>query len=183
MNQYCSAFNISIDENNYLKDRTVCKSCYNKNRRKNNNNTIIENEIVSLPQQPKIDKNTNTIVLAHENHAYILIGPRNVGNTYYMVKKLEKIGNERPIHIITRSPNEYPNYKTINEVKSIDKHKGSVAIFDDMLGAQNSSQISDFYTRGRHEDLEVYYISQSYFSLPRQTIRTNSDIIKILNKH
>ena len=46
-----------------------------------------------------------------------------------------------------------------------------------MLGAQNSSQISDFYTRGRHEDLEVYYISQSYFSLLRQIIRNNSDII------
>ena len=24
-----------IDENNYLKHKTVCKSCYNKNRRKN----------------------------------------------------------------------------------------------------------------------------------------------------
>ena len=46
-----------------------------------------------------------------------------------------------------------------------------------MLGAQNSSQKSDFYTRGRHEDLEVYYFSQSYFSLPRQTIRNISDII------
>ena len=53
----------------------------------------------------------------------------------------------------------------------------NLVVFDDMLGAQNSSQISDFYTRGRHDDLEVYYISQSYFSLPRQTIRNNSDII------
>ena len=44
-----------------------------------------------------------------------------------------------------------------------------------MLGARNSSQINDFFTRGRHEDLDVYYTSQSYFGLPRQSIRNNSD--------
>ena len=43
-----------------------------------------------------------------------------------------------------------------------------------MLGAKNSSQIDEFFTRGRHEDLDVYYISQSYFALPRQSIRNNS---------
>ena len=47
--------------------------------------------------------------------------------------------------------------------------------FDDMLGAKNSSQVDEFFTRGRHEDLDVYYISQSYFALPRQSIRNNSD--------
>ena len=42
-----------------------------------------------------------------------------------------------------------------------------------MFGAQNSSQINVFYTRGRHEDIEVYYISQSCFALLRQSIRNN----------
>ena len=44
-----------------------------------------------------------------------------------------------------------------------------------MLGAKNCSQIDEFLTRGRHEDLDVYYISQSYFALPTQSIRNNSD--------
>ena len=44
-----------------------------------------------------------------------------------------------------------------------------------MLGAQNSPQIDDFFTRGRHKSLDAYYISQSYFGLPRQSIRSNSD--------
>ena len=92
-----------------------------------------------------------------------------------MLKVLEKIGNKRPIHIITRSSNQYPNYKTSTEIKPMNKYKGSVVIFDDMLGARNSSQIDEFFTRGRHEDLDVYYISQSYFALPRQSIRNNSD--------
>ena len=44
-----------------------------------------------------------------------------------------------------------------------------------MLSARNSPQIHDFYTRGRHENWEVYYESQSYFVLPRQSIRNNCD--------
>ena len=44
-----------------------------------------------------------------------------------------------------------------------------------MLGAKNSYQIDEFLTRGRHEVLYVYYISQSYFALPRQSIRNNGD--------
>ena len=95
---------------------------------------------------------------------------------------LEKIGNKRPIHIITRSPNQYPNFKTSNEIKPINKYKGSVVVFDDMLGARNSSQIDEFFTRGRHEDLVVFYISQSYFALPRQNIRNNSDRLILFNQ-
>ena len=103
MNRNCSACNIKIDENNYLKHRTICKKCHKENRRKNNINTITENE------QPKIDKINNNNVSTFENHACVVIGPQNVGETYYILKILEKIGNKRPIHIITRSPNQYPN--------------------------------------------------------------------------
>ena len=106
---------------------------------------------------------------------HVIIGPSNVGKTFYMLKVLEKIGNQSPIDIITRSPNQYPNYKTSAEIKLINKYKRSIVIFDEMLGATNSSQIDEFFTRGRHEDLDVYYISQSYFALPRQSIRNNSD--------
>ena len=45
-----------------------------------------------------------------------------------------KKGNQRPRHIITRSPNQYPNYKTSTDIKPIYKDKGSIVIFDDMLG-------------------------------------------------
>ena len=92
-----------------------------------------------------------------------------------MLKVLEKIGDRRPLHIKTRSPNQYPNYETSNEIKPITKYKGSVVIFDDVLGVGNSSQIDESFTRGRHEDLDVSYISQSYFSLPRHSITNNSD--------
>ena len=146
MNRNCSACNIKIDENNYLKHRTICKTCHNENRTKNNNNTITENE------QPKVNKINTNNVSTFENHACVVIGPRNVGKNFYNLKILEKIGNNRPIHIITRSPNQYPNYKTNNEFKPINKYKGSDVFFDDMLGAKNSSQKDDFFTR---EDMKI----------------------------
>ena len=146
MNRICNICNIKTHGKKYLNDRTVCKSCYNKNRRKNNNNTIIQN------QRPKIDKinnnnDNNPNVSTYENHAYIVNGPGNVGKNYYMLKRLEKIGNQIPIHILTRSPNQYPIYKTSSEIKPINKYKGSVVIFDDMLGARKSSQLDEFFTR------------------------------------
>ena len=149
MNRNCSVSNIVIDENNYLRHRTICKKCFNESRRKNNNNSKTENEI----EQTKIK---NNIVSNFENGASVVIGPRNVGKTYYMLKILEKIGNKRPNRIITRSPNQYPNYKKSTEIEPINKYKGSVVKFDDMLGAKNSSQIDEFFTRCRHEDLNVY---------------------------
>ena len=65
-----------------------------------------------------------------------------------MLKMLEKIGSQRPIHIISRSRNQNPNYKTSTEIKPIDKYKRLVVIFDDKLGAWNCSQIEEFFTRG-----------------------------------
>ena len=113
---------------------------------------MAENEIDTTHQQPKIDKIDNNNISTFENHACVVIGPRNVGKTDYKLKVLEKVGNKRPFHIVTRTPNQHPNYKTSIEIKPINKYKGSVVIFDDMLGAQNSSQIDEFFTRGRHEN-------------------------------
>ena len=175
MNRFCNTCNIKIDENNFLKERTVCKSCYNKNRRKNNKNNIIRSQQPNVENFGNFDK--NPIVLAYASHRKVIIGPSNVGKTYYMLKKLEKIANKRPTHIRTRSANQHPKYRTSNEIKQIDKFKGSVVIFDDMLVARNSSQIVEFYSRGKKEQLYSYYISKSYFALPRQSSRNKSDRI------
>ena len=116
MNRNCNICNIEIDENIYLKDRSVCKTCFNKNRRKNKISPLIQN------QQPKIDKINNDNDSTYENHAYTVLGPTNVGKTYYMLNVLEKIGNKRPIHIITRSPNQYRNYKKSTDIKRINQN-------------------------------------------------------------
>ena len=76
---------MKIDEIIYLKHRTIRKKCHNENRRKNNINTITDNEIDTALQQPKNDKINNNNVSTFENHACVVIGPRNVGKTYYIL--------------------------------------------------------------------------------------------------
>ena len=73
-----------IDENNCLKHRTICKKCYNENRRKNNN--TLPSNIENLNS----NNNNKDIVSKFENHRHVIIGPCNVGKTYYMLKLLEK---------------------------------------------------------------------------------------------
>ena len=134
----------------------------------------------SFPEKQKIESNPS--VAAYEKHRHVIIGPSNVGKTFYMLKILDKMGNKGPIHIITRSPNQYPNFKTSIETKPIEKYKRSVVIFDDLLGSRNSFKIEEFFTRGRHENLDVHYISQSYFSLQRKSIRNISHRILLFKQ-
>ena len=41
----------------------------------------------------------------------------------------------------------------------------------------NQEILDPFFTRGRHIDLDVYYLSQSYFDLRKRIIRNISDIL------
>ena len=93
VNQTCTVCKTKIDGKIYKKDRNVCKTCYNKNRNKRKN-TFPPNINIVSDQQPEIEnvnnKDNNTTVSTHENHAYVVIGPRNVGKTFYMLNKLKK---------------------------------------------------------------------------------------------
>ena len=120
----------------------------------------------------------------YENHRQVILGPSNCGETLCKLKKLEKIGNKRPIHIITRSPNQYLKWKTDSEIKIIDKYKGSVVFFsmiccelETVLTKMNSSQEGDI-----HQKLDNYYTSRICFGLPSQSIRNQSDGIILFNQ-
>ena len=55
MNRNCTVCNMEIEKKNCLKDRAVCKTFYNKNAGKNNNNGLIQNENFTSNQQPEIE--------------------------------------------------------------------------------------------------------------------------------
>ena len=42
-----------------------------------------------------------------------------------------------------------------------------------MLGAQNKAEV--YYTRGRHDNFDIFYITQSYFHLPHQIVWENAN--------
>ena len=86
MNRSCTACNIMIDINNYKKDRTVCKTCYNKNQRKNKHIILTPNDLKTTSNKldkniENVNNNSNDIVSSYENRANVIIGPRDVGKT------------------------------------------------------------------------------------------------------
>ena len=85
---------------------------------------------------------------------------------------------QEPIFIITKSLNQYPKIKahTSDEIQSLENYENSTVVFDDMLLSKQESNIDLFFTRGRHNNIDIYYISQSYFHLPKNTIRNTSNI-------
>ena len=153
----CSACNIKLDKNNYKKDRTVCRGCYNKKKRKNN---LIQKEITTSHQQPNIENNNNNRTL--------LVGPSFSSKTYLMIKILSRM-LDRDIYIITKSPLEQYNNSKIkikeisDEIKPLNEYENGIIVFDDVLGSSNSRFIDQFFIRGRHNNLDIYYLSQSYF--------------------
>ena len=168
-NENCSACNIKLDINNYEKDRTVCKDCYNKKKRKNN-----------LIQQPKIGNDNN-------NNGTLLVGPSFSGKTYLILKILSRIP-DRDIYIITKSPPEqYTNSKIkiieiSDEIEPLNDYENGIIVFDDILGSSNSRFIDQFFIRGRHNNLDISYLSQSHFDLPKRTIPNNSNKIILFNQ-
>ena len=138
-NKNCSACNIKLDIKIYKKDRTVCKDCYNKKKRKN--------KITISHQRPIIENGNN-----NNNNRTLLVGPSFSGKTYLMLKILSRIP-DRDIYIITKSPPEqYTNskikFKEINdESKPLNEYENGIIVFDDILGSSNSRFIDQFFIR------------------------------------
>ena len=178
-NKICSVCNVKLDVNNYKKDRTVCRDCYNKKERKNN---LVQNEITISHQQPIIQNGKN-----NNNNRTLLVGPPFSGKTYLMLKILSRM-IDRDIYIITKSPPEqYTNsqikIKEISdEIKPLNEYENGIIVFDDILGSSKSRFIDQFFIRGRHNNLDFYHLSQSYFDLPKRTIRNNSNKIILFNQ-
>lgn len=54
----------------------------------------------------------------------------------------------------------------------------SVFIFDD-VALENQTKIRDFFSRGRHKEIDCIYISQSYAKVPKHLIRDNLNFLII----
>ena len=104
-----------------------------------------------------------------------------------MLKILSRMP-DRDIYKTTKSPPEqYSNSKVSikeigNEIKPLNEYENGIIVFDDILGSSNSRYIDQFFIRGRHNNLDIYCLSQSYFDLPKRTIRNNSNKIILFNQ-
>ena len=54
--------------------------------------------------------------------------------------------------------------------------KKNLMIFDD-LQLEKQNKCETYYIRGRHSNVDCFYLAQNYFKLPRQTIRENANFM------
>ena len=143
-NKNCSVCNIKLDINNYKKDRTIGEDYYNKKRK----NSLIQYEITTSHQQPKIENGNN-----NKNNRTLLVGPSFSGKTNLMIKFFSRIPH-RDIYIITKSPPEqYTNSKVkikeiSDEIKPVSEYENAIIVFDDILGSANSRLTDQYFIRG-----------------------------------
>ena len=155
------------------------------NHNENHDNNNYTNNIIT---NDDTDNNDNIMFTGGQQscNRTLIVGPSFCGKTHLLLNKLQLIRLDNPeqkICIITRSPEQYNKIEkedvSVEEDlgdKSIQDFQNCCVVFDDMLDS-NQKLIDPFFTRGRHNDLDVYYLSQSYFDLPKRTIRNNSNII------
>ena len=156
---------------NYLKNRTVCKNWYNMNGRENKD------------QQPKIDITIHKKPITQnkfENktcHRHLKVGGSGHGKSNLMI--YIPIKKQRPIFIITKLLDQYPNTKAqiSKEIQCLESYGNSTVVFDDILLSKQESNIDLLFTRGRHSNIDIYYIAQNSFHLPKNFIRKSSIII------
>ena len=131
-------------------------------------------------------RKTDNVYTENSNRT-LLGGCSFSGKTYLMLKILSRIPPERNIYLITRSPPEQCSTSKIkikelsDEIKPLNEYENAVIVFDDVLGSSNSKYIDQFFIRGRHNNLDIYYLSESYFELPKRTIRNNTNKVFLFN--
>ena len=64
----------------------------------------------------------------------------------------------------------------IPDPTELNEEEKNLLILDDCL-LEKQMKAEAYYTRGRHNNCDTFYISQNYFRLPRQTIRENTNLI------
>lgn len=78
----------------------------------------------------------------------------------------------------TIKANFYVDCSSIPDPAELNDREKNLLILDDCL-LEKQSKAESYYTRGRHNNCDTFYISQNYFRLPRQTIRENTNFIML----
>lgn len=82
-----------------------------------------------------------------------------------------------------------PNFKVrftssasdVPDPSCMDPTDKNLMIFDD-LQLEKQSKCEAYFVRGRHSNVDCFYLAQNYFNLPRQTIRENTNFMCIFKQ-
>lgn len=152
---------------------------------------------VRLPEKQKTKRNGE---LLPESIRCLIVGPSNCGKSTLMIDNfilspgwLDWKGKH--LYIFSTSLNQ-PKYSQLQDYyNSIEKDIGhpiatfsredmplddcksnSVVVFDDYM-LVNQNNVRDFFTRGRHKNIDCFYLAQTYTKVPKQCVRDNVNFL------
>src|SRR5688572_30924589 len=89
-----------------------------------------------------------------------------------VAEEMAKLSNEKS----DISAKFFESAEDVPDPRELKMEKKNLMIFDDLqLIKQNKCET--YYIRGRHSNVDCFYLAQNYFKLPRQTIRENANFI------
>ena len=74
------------------------------------------------------------------------------------------------------SVNFMNQHDDVLDPRELSSQKKNLMVFDDLL-LQKQNTCESCYDRGRHSNVDCFYLAQNYFKLPRQTIRENANFL------
>lgn len=75
----------------------------------------------------------------------------------------------------------YESVEDVPDPRDLNFNDKNLMIFDDLL-LEKQNKCESYYIRGRHSNVDCFYLSQNYFKLPRQTIRENANFIVLFKQ-
>ena len=117
------------------------------------------------------------------------LSKKQIANIFKNQNEFDKV-KVSPLEVIEQYTGEkkgkikaefFENCASIPDPAELNVQDKNLLILDDcFLGPQNKAEA--YYTRGRQNNCDTFYISQSYFRLPRHSIRENSNFIILFSQ-
>lgn len=131
----------------------------------------------------------------------ILCGPSGCGKTNVMLSLLLHRNGLKFKNIYLYSKTSFqPKYRILSQILdripevnyfvfSDDKEvlhpnkalQHSIMIFDDVI-CENQSNIRNYFCMGRHNQIDCFYLTQTYSKIPKQLIRDNANLLVVFKQ-
>ena len=154
----------------------------------------------------KTYKNKNPDLPQHP-YRMLIIGPSNSGKTNILISSIKYSKNYDKIYLFAKKLDEPLYQRLINHFRdnesedsepileltssnisdvpsadAIDESFQNLIIFDDMVTEKNLRSVTDLFIRGRKQNASIIFITQSYYSVPKD-IRLNCDYYILTKIH
>lgn len=148
-----------------------------------------------------VTKRVRHSVLLPDHIRALVVGPSNCGKTNAVFTLLFAENGLKYENVYVFSKSLYqPKYKFLEKLltsvpeigyfpysendevlKPNEAIQNSIMIFDD-VSTQNQNRIRDYFSMGRHSDIDSFYCTQTYSSIPKQLVRDNANLLLIFRQ-